>query len=319
QAIRRHRVETVTGFVGRTRETQQAIAALEKGSNLLIRGRAGIGKSAFLRHLRTNTDDLSKPVIWISAGTAKHVLEALCRQLHESVGLAVSATHLGPRLLARAQRDGGLLWKDLARTIHRLGVSDTVEIVVAALRKRRCLIFIESLEVAPTLADLYAELIEHAQVAAAIDDKNRRVRIERLVWRFHETIELKPLPLDDCEYIAEQWLGEHPLRFSDEGTRRRFLRHVAQDSGGVPAAIRGMLESAAKEPEITPAIARGFTHEAGVRYLDMTPLVILLIVVFMGMRYISRGFGLQEMLVWSGVATALFTGVRFFMYQMNRR
>ncbi|MET0084858.1 MAG: AAA family ATPase, partial [Sedimenticola sp.] len=129
-------METVTGFVGRSRETQQAIAALEKGSNLLIRGRAGIGKSAFLRHLRVHTAELNKPVIWISAGTTKHVLEALCRQLHETVGLAVSATHLGPRLLARAQRDGGLSWKDLARTIHRLGVTDTVEIMVAALRKR---------------------------------------------------------------------------------------------------------------------------------------------------------------------------------------
>jgi hypothetical protein len=45
----------------------------------------------------------------------------------------------------------------------------------------------------------------------------------------------------------------HPIRFADERTRARFVRHVAQDSGGVPAAIRGMLERAEAEEEITPA------------------------------------------------------------------
>ena len=133
------------------------------------------------------------------------------------------------------------------------------------------------------------------------------------------TIEIKPLPLEDCQRIAEGWLDQNPVRFSDHRTRTRFLRHVAQDSGGVPAAIRGMLEAAEKELEITPAMARGFSHEAGIRYVDMTPLVVLLIVAAMATRYISRGFGLQEMLVVSGVATALFTGVRFFLWQMRRR
>jgi len=312
-------VEAVTGFIGRARETDEAMTAIGRGANVLVRGRAGIGKSAFLRHLYEQHPTTDKPTLWVPAGTAKHVLIAMCEQLHDSVGLAVPASLLGPQVKARAQRQGGLPWKDLARPLRRLAVADTAEIIIAALRKRPTLVFLETMEVAPQQAELFGQIIEAAQVVAAMDDKNRRTRIDRLVWRFPVTVELKPLPLEDCQRIAEGWLDQNPVRFSDQRTQARFLRHVAQDSGGVPAAIRGMLEAAAKEPEITPAMARGFSHEAGIRYVDMTPLVILLIVAAMAMRYISRGFGLQEMLVVSGVATALFTGFRFFLWQMRRR
>lgn len=312
-------METVTGFIGRVSETGAALTAIARGSNVLVKGRAGIGKSAFLRHLHASLEDFEAPVLLVSEGTTKHVLDELARQLHASVGLAVPKSLLGPRTLARAQREGGLEWKDIARPIRRLALSQAAEIIVATLRKRPSLVFIESLEVAPQLADLFARVVDHAQVVAAIDEKNRRVRIERLLWRFHETIELKPLPLEVCETLATDWLAVNPVRFSSETTRRRYIRHVAQDSGGVPAAIRGMLEAAAREEEITPAMARGFAHEAGIRYMDMTPALILVIVVFMAMRYVSRGIGEVEMLVWSGVATALFTGIRFFMYRMSRR
>ncbi|RMG32497.1 MAG: hypothetical protein D6720_13200, partial [Gammaproteobacteria bacterium] len=73
-------------------------------------------------------------------------MEVICRQLHEAVGLPVPASLLGPRTTARARREGGLPWKDLARPIRRLSVADTAQIIVAALRKRRALVFIESLE-----------------------------------------------------------------------------------------------------------------------------------------------------------------------------
>lgn len=312
-------METITGFVGRARETEDALSNLQRGANVLVRGRAGIGKSAFLRHLYARAGEIDKPCAWVPAGSTKHALTSLCEQLHDKVGLAVPGALLGPQVKARAQRQGGLAWKDLVRPIRRLSVADTQPIILAALRKRPILVFIEALEVPPQQADLFGQIIEAAQVVAAMDDKNRRVRIDRLVWRFPVTVELKPLPLEDCQRIAEGWLDQNPVRFSDQRTRVRFLRHVAQDSGGVPAAVRGMLEAAEKEPEITPAMARGFSHEAGIRYVDMTPLVVLLIVAAMATRYISRGFGLQEMLVVSGVATALFTGVRFFLWQMRRR
>lgn len=312
-------MENTVGFIGRRHETEQAIAALGRGRNVLVKGRGGIGKSSFLRQLferqpgSAGSAGSDPPAFWVGVGSPKPVIDELARQVHNTVGLPMPAALLGPRLLARAEREGGLPWSSLARTVKRMPVSQVGEIITAAMRKCRCLVFLETLEVPPSLADLFAELLEVAQVAACMDDKNRRIRIERLVWRFHETVELKPLALEECEYLTTLWLAEHPVRFSDHKTRVRFIRHVAQDSGGVPAAIRGMLEAARSEEEITPSKARSYQHIAGVRYLDMTPLLVVLLVAMMALRYISRGASMQEMMMMSGVAMALLMGLRFFI------
>lgn len=282
-------------------------------------GRAGIGKTAFLRHLVARLAETAgnPPVILVPAGTTKHVLQETARQVHAHVGLAIPAPQLPPRILARAQRQGWLPWEQIARTVYRLPVVDTVDILVASLRRRQLRVFFETLEVPPSQAELFARLIDAAQVVAALDDSNRRVRIDRLLWRFPERLALRPLPLPECTAIIEQWLVHHPLRFASDRTRARFVRHVAMASGGVPAAIRGMLEAASAEPEITPAKARSFQHEAAAHYFDMTPLAVILLVAFLALRYIARGLGDAELLVLSGVATAIFIGLRFFMHRLR--
>lgn len=314
-------MDATAGFVGRTTELVTAMDAVRKGSNVLVTGRAGIGKSALLRQLRSQIAGIEAlpPVVWVPFGTSKTVLLEMARQIHEAVGLTLPVTLLPPRNLARAKRDGTLPWVDLVRTLRRLPVPDTADIIASTLHKRRFLVVLESLEVPPSQAELFAQVLEHAQVIAAMDDNNRRSRIDRLLWRFPVRVELKPLPLTACNELIERWLSEHAIRFADEQTRCRFMRHVARDSGGVPAAIQGMLEAAQKEREITPAMARGFAHEAGMQYVDMTPLVILLIVIAMAGRYISRGVGDTELLVLSGVATAIFMGLRFLFWQMRGR
>ena len=86
-------MDDVTGFVGRIRETEDALDAIRRGSNVLVTGRAGIGKSAFLKHLavqlRGQQDYL--PVIQVPAGTTKYVLLETARQIHEQVGLGIPA------------------------------------------------------------------------------------------------------------------------------------------------------------------------------------------------------------------------------------
>jgi len=278
-----------------------------------------MGKSSLIRHVRDKLQGQGMAVLWVPDAPTKATLEQLLRQLHESLGLVLPVALLGPRMKAKAQREGGLEWADLARTLRRLPVAEASDIVMATLRKAPVIVCFDALEVPAQKAELFARIMGVAQVLAGMDEKNRRVRIERMLWRFQCVIELKPLPLEVCEQITQKWLEARPLRFSDSRTRARFIRHVAQDSGGVPAAIRGMLDKAEKEGEITPALARSFTHEAGVRYLDMTPVLILLLVVAMAGRYVSRGIGEIEMLVLSGVASALFMGLRFFFWQMRMR
>jgi hypothetical protein len=195
---------------------------------------------------------------------------------------------------------------------------ETADLLLASLRGRGAIVFLEALEVAPTQAELYHDLAEVAQLAAAMDEDNRRVRIQRLLWRFQKTLELKPLTRSQSKVLVERWLERRPIRFSSERVRQAFVRAVVQDSGGVPAAIAGMLQAAGNDGEVTPASIRAYRHEAGTRYLDMTPALVLLVIGFMAMRYVSRGIGQVELLVMSGVGSALFYGLSIFLRRLGR-
>lgn len=311
-------MEAITGFVGRARETELIVEAVGKGSNVLVIGRAGIGKSALLRHVMAEVGG-NRKCVWAPVGTTKHALMEIARQIHDLVGLAVPAGLLAPKTAAKAKRQQWLDWPTLERSIKRMPTAPLAELVINNLRERNLLVFLESLEMPPSQANFFADVLDVAQCVAAMDDGNRRNRIARVLWRFQAQVELKPLPLEDCAEIASRWLTHNPVRFTDENTRDKFIRHVARDSGGVPAAIEGMLENALALREISPSTARAIArHDAAGRYVDMTPLVVIVMVGFLALRYISRGMGQVEMLVLSGVATAIFMGLKFFMYRMNR-
>lgn len=201
----------------------------------------------------------------------KGALLALLEQLHADRGLSLPAELLPPRVQQRARSTGVLHWPDLRRSLGRLPIPAMQGLVLAALHMRPALLVLDTLAVPPGQAELLAEWLDAAQLAAPHEPDNRRVRIVRLLWRFPARVELKPLPAEDCRAIAEQWLTHHPLRFASPRTRERFLRHLAQASNGRPAAVLGILERAAAEEEITPAKAVAFHHESAYQYLVSPP------------------------------------------------
>jgi hypothetical protein len=309
-------VVEATGFVGRDRELSVAETALEKGNNVLVTGRLGIGKSAFLRALCERVA-AKRACLWVPAGNIKAVTNELARQVHGLIGLDVPERLVPQRYRMKLRRSGRVEWDWINRTVTRLPAREGMELVTRSLKDKGALVFVESLEVPPTQADFFAALLDVAQVSAAMDNSNRRVRIERLLWRFRETLELKPLPAEDCRAIAELWLGSHPIRFESARVREAFLRAVEQDSGGVPAAIRGMLEAASAESEVTRATVRAFMHRAGVRYMDMTPTLVLGMMLVVAGRYIASGLNNNELYILSGIGIALFLGLRLLMYRLK--
>lgn len=88
---------------------------------------------------------------------------------------------------------------------------------------------------------------------------------------------------------------------------------MEHESGGVPAAIEGMVGAAAHDGLVTLAGIRAYRHEAGARYFDMTPLLLVALVAFVALRYIARGANDVELFVLSGVVTSLLMGLRMFL------
>ena len=243
----------------------------------MVKGRAGIGKTTLLRQLhRLLKDEL--PCFWLANTNAKAAVFDLAEQVHRRLSLQVPERFIPERYRARAHQTGLVEWAWIKRTLSRAPMRETADLLLASLRGRGAIVFLEALEVAPTQAELYHDLAEVAQLAAAMDEDNRRVRIQRLLWRFQKTLELKPLTRSQSKELVERWLERRPIRFSSDRVRQAFVRAVVQDSGGVSAAIAGMLQAAGNDGEVTPASIRAYRHEAGTRYLDMTPALVLLVI-----------------------------------------
>ena len=308
-------------FVGRRLETAQIVRALLSGSSVVVKGRAGIGKRALLREVRARLTG-ERICLSPSVSTPKQMAADLAEQIHEAIGLEIPERLIPPRWRAVAERTGRVDFKHIKRSLSREPVADQMALLIRALsRHEGAILFVESLEVAPTQADMLVQLAEHCQLCAAMDIDNRRARIQRLLWKFQLTIELKPLVGVETQDWVEQWLDRNPLVFESPRVRRAFIRSVVRDSGGIPAAVHGLLELALVERTVTRKTLREMSHEAAVTYLDMTPILVIMAVGFMAMRYISRGLGMAEMMVLAGVGTSLFYLLLYFgrMMQARRR
>ena len=83
-------------------------------------------------------------------------------------------------------------------------------------------------------------------------------------------------------------------------------------SNGLPLAIVDMIHQVSHQPVVTREIVRDVYHEAGIRYRDWTPFLIILWGVAMVFRFIALGTHSFEGYIMAGVGiAALMTTIRF--------
>mgnify|MGYP006981144686 FL=1 len=95
----------------------------------------------------------------------------------------------------------------------------------------------------------------------------------------------------------------------------QYISHVVKQSGGIPQAIYDMLDESGKERIIDKRKVREMRHEAGIKYLDFTPVVMILGALIVSMRYIGMGTGDKTLYILGGMGAALFLTFKFFIFK----
>jgi hypothetical protein len=94
-----------------------------------------------------------------------------------------------------------------------------------------------------------------------------------------------------------------------------YVGHVIKQSGGNPQAISDMVDESSKERIVDKRQIREMRHQAGVRYMDFTPAMIVSGALIVGTRYVAIGLGDTALYIMAGLGAALFLSLRMFMFK----
>lgn len=303
-------MDDIVGLLGRDELVADVVAEIRKGKHVILTGPVGIGKSAVLRAALDRVGDKIKLLIKLYDHQAKGQFVEMARQML-FLGL-ISAEELELPAKFHGVPGPQIDWREVKSQVNRTSMRDLTQAIIPALARAdsKPVIAVDDLTtLTPTQMAFWLAIFDHAQVIGCASEKKARIR--KLWWKMKE-ITVKPLPPDVIRQVVKGYIQAKGILIESPDL---YISHVAKQSGGVPQAIYDMLDESGKERIIDKRKVREMRHDAGVFYLDFTPMVMILGAVIVSMRYVGMGTGDKTLYIMGGLGTALFLTLRFFVFK----
>ena len=222
-------------------------------------------------------------------------LLALCEGLHARGQLVLAAGAAVPEA-----------WPECARLLGRVTVRELTAVAVASLRARPTVLILDQLDAAtPAMAPVIEACLDVAVVLGATRDC--RPGLQKLWWAF-ERLDLPPLGRDDAKTLL--WTLVDRDRIPDAPL---FEATILEQAAGNPHAIVDMARQVAGEGPVALEAIRALQHGAGLRYLDLTPLLLLVAAGLVAARFVALGLDDRDLYILAGTLGALFFVVRVLL------
>ena len=161
----------------------------------------------------------------------------------------------------------------------------------------------------PTQSAFWLAVFDHAQLVGCASAKKEGNR--KLWWRMKE-IEVPALTPEASTDIVRTYIARKGVLIESPDL---YISHVVKQAQGNPQAMADMLDDSAKERLVDKRQIREMRHQAGVRYLDFTPVMIVSGACIVGTRYLAMGMGDKTLYIMAGMTAALFMSLRFFLFK----
>lgn len=303
-------MDDIVGLIGRDDLVGDLSAEIRKGKHVILTGPVGIGKSAVLKAALEQAKDKIELLIRLHDHQAKGQFVEIARQML-ALNL-ITAQELDLPSEYHGTPAAQIDWKAVKNRVNRMSMRDLTQAIIPALARaeHKPVIAVDDLTaLTPTQMAFWLAIFDHAQVIGCASEKKARVR--KLWWKMKE-IQVKPLPPDVVKEIVRKYIAAKGVLIESPDL---YISHVVKQSGGVPQAIHDMLDESGKERIIDKRKVREMRHEAGVNYLDFTPMVMILGAVIVSMRYVGMGTGDKTLYIMGGMGAALFLTFRFFIFK----
>lgn len=298
------------GLIGRDEVVSSLVAEIKKGKHVIITGPVGIGKSAVLWAALENIGYKTEVLIRLNDHQAKGQFVEMTRQML-ALGLIDAAT-LGLPSKFQEMPLEEFDWNEVKNQVNRMSMRDLTQAIIPALANsvEKPVIAVDDLtSLTPTQMTFWLAIFDHAQVIGCASEK--KVRIKKLWWKMKE-IEIKPLHPSAVREIVKKYITEKGVLIESP---ELYISHVIKQSNGVPQAICDMLDESSKERIINKRQVRAMRHDAGIRYLDFSPVLMIVGALIVSMRYVGMGTGDKTLYIMSGIGAAVFLTLRFFVFK----
>jgi hypothetical protein len=309
-------MEEITGIIGREALIEEARKELKKGKHLLVAGPIGIGKSAVLAKA-LDAQPERRMIFRLYDQQAKGQFVGLAQQMLAADMLPPAALLLPDKM--HAQPGSEIPWQSIRRHVNRLSLRDLTHAIIPALAEHaehgeKPLIAVDDLTyLTPTQQAFWLAVFEFSQIAGCAS--NRKHGLRKLWWKM-QVLEVPPLPPETATEIVRTYIAKRGVLIESP---ELYTAHVVRQSGGVPQAIHDMLDASAKERVVDKRRIREMRHDAGVRYFDFTPVMIVAGAGIVALRYVALGMGDRTMYVMAGIGAAMFLAVRMLLAKGSAR
>jgi AAA ATPase domain len=278
--------------IGRQTERARLLANVARGRHTLLVGPIGAGKTHLLRAVAA---EVPEAVYVPHVQPLRLCLLGLAERLHARGQLVLATGDAAPET-----------WPECARLLNRVTVRELTAVVVASLRARPTVLILDSLEAAtPTMAPVLEACLEAAVVLGATRDC--RPGLQKLWWAF-ERLDLPPLARDDAKALL--WSVVDRARLPDAAL---FEATVLEQAAGNPHAIVEMARQVPADGPVDIQTIRALQHGAGLRFLDLTPALLLVAAGLVAARFVALGLDNRDLYILAGTLGALFFVVRVLL------
>jgi energy-coupling factor transporter ATP-binding protein EcfA2 len=331
----------VSGMVGRDDLVSDVVREIKKGKHVVLTGPVGIGKSAVLQaalkrieprpsewhqfdpvafeageldacpaELPKDPGRKDRILVYLSEHQAKGQFVQMARRLIETGILKPSALDLANKYDDMSPRE--IEWTQIRRHVNRLSIRDLTSAIIPAIYTYPALVLIavdDMTSLTPTQQAFWLSIFEHAQVVTCASARKQGLR--KLWWKM-KVIEVPALELEASKDLVRDYIARKGMLIESP---ELYVGHVVKQAGGNPQAVIDMLDESSKEKRVDKRQIREMRHQAGVRYMDFTPVMIIAGACVVSTRYLAIGLGDTALYVMAGFGAAMFLAARFFMFR----
>ena len=279
-------------------EHSKLLENIQKAQHTLLIGDIGIGKTHLLRQVQSQRD---KTIYIESVSPFKSASLEILQTLHENGDLQIKGMdveYLNP--------------EELLKKLKRLNIKELLDANQKNLSGKGYVLLLDHLETAtPSMEKKIEAWMKSTPVVGAAN--KLKYSLKKLWWRF-EQIEIPPLTKDDSKQLLWQLIDRNSIADAE------FLESkILTQANGNPLAIKELADKAMREENLTADNIRQLKHQAGTRFIDITPVFFIIGALAVATRFVALGMNSTELYILAGVACSFFMGVRYFLYRSMKK